>query len=75
MPCPVGIIIHTCARMSLMIRRAPSARLLGEDWRKEMAKIGECLHCGHCAAHCPYGLDTPGLLAKNWEDYQTLLAG
>jgi predicted aldo/keto reductase-like oxidoreductase len=75
MPCPVGIIIHTCARMSLMIRRAPSARLLGEAWRKEMAKIGDCLHCGHCAAHCPYGLDTPNLLAKNWEDYQTLLAG
>jgi predicted aldo/keto reductase-like oxidoreductase len=75
MPCPVGIIIHTCARMSLMIRRAPSARLLGESWRKEMAKIGDCLHCGHCAAHCPYGLDTPALLAKNWEDYRTLLAG
>jgi predicted aldo/keto reductase-like oxidoreductase len=74
MPCPAGIIIHTCARMSLMIRRAPSARLLGEAWRKEMAKIGDCLHCGHCAAHCPYGLDTPNLLAKNWEDYRTLLA-
>jgi predicted aldo/keto reductase-like oxidoreductase len=75
MPCPAGIIIHTCARMSLMIRRAPSARLLGADWQKEMAKIEECQHCNHCLSHCPYGLDTPALLAKNWKDYQTLLAG
>jgi predicted aldo/keto reductase-like oxidoreductase len=75
MPCPAGIIIHTCARMSLMIRRAPSARLLGEDWRKEMAKIDDCKRCNHCLSHCPYGLDTPALLAKNWEDYKTLLAG
>jgi predicted aldo/keto reductase-like oxidoreductase len=75
MPCPAGIVIHTCARMSLMIRRAPSARLLGEDWQKEMAKIEDCKHCNHCLSHCPYGLDTPALLAKNWEDYKTLLAG
>jgi predicted aldo/keto reductase-like oxidoreductase len=75
MPCPAGIVIHTCARMSLMIRRAPSARLLSTECQKEMAKIGNCKHCGHCVAHCPYGLDTPALLAKNWEDYKTLLAG
>jgi predicted aldo/keto reductase-like oxidoreductase len=74
MPCPAGIIIHTCARMSLMIHRAPSARLLGEDWRREMAKIDDCKHCNHCLSHCPYGLDTPALLAKNWADYKTMLA-
>ena len=27
MPCPVGIQINNCARMSLMLRRAPSAKL------------------------------------------------
>ncbi|MDR1971808.1 MAG: aldo/keto reductase [Treponema sp.] len=74
MPCPAGIIIHTCARMSLMIHRAPSARLLGEEWQKEMAKIGDCKHCNHCVSRCPYNLDTPSLLAKNWEDYKKLLA-
>ncbi|MDR0400886.1 MAG: aldo/keto reductase [Treponema sp.] len=75
MPCPAEIVIHTCARMSLMIRRAPSARLLGEEWQKEMAKIGDCKHCNHCLSRCPYGLDTPALLEKNWKDYKALLAG
>jgi predicted aldo/keto reductase-like oxidoreductase len=73
MPCPAGIIINTCARMSLLIRRAPSARFLGEEWQKEMAKIKDCKHCGNCTSHCPYGLDTPALLAKNYEDYRQLL--
>ncbi|GHT91622.1 aldo/keto reductase [Spirochaetia bacterium] len=74
MPCPAGIIIHTCARMSLLLRRAPSARFLSEEWQKEMAKIKDCKHCGHCTSHCPYGLDTPALLAKNYEDYQKMPA-
>ena len=74
-PCPVGITIHQCARMSLMLRRAPSASWLSEHWQAEMAKIENCLHCGRCASRCPYELDTPSLLEKNWADYQRVLAG
>ncbi|MDR2101950.1 MAG: aldo/keto reductase [Treponema sp.] len=74
MPCPEGIVINICARMSLMIRRAPSARFLSEEWQKEMAKIKNCRRCGNCVSHCPYGLDTPALLEKNYTDYQALLA-
>jgi predicted aldo/keto reductase-like oxidoreductase len=74
MPCPAGIIINTCARISLLLRRAPSARFLSEEWQKEMGKIKDCKHCGNCIAHCPYGLDTPALLAKNYEEYQKTLA-
>lgn len=75
MPCPQEITINQCARMSLMLRRAPSANWLSEHWQKEMEKIESCLHCGKCAAHCPYGLDTPALLQKNLEDYRKVLAG
>ena len=75
MPCPVGIAINNCARMSLMLRRAPSASWLNEHWQAEMAKIPNCLHCNRCARHCPYELDTPALLEKNYEDYQRVLAG
>ncbi|MDE7359133.1 MAG: aldo/keto reductase [Lachnospiraceae bacterium] len=75
MPCPVGIEINMCARMSLMIRRAPSADYLGEVWQEKMGKIEECLHCNQCKGQCPYGLDTPALLAKNLEDYKNVLAG
>lgn len=75
MPCPVGIEINNCARMSLMIRRAPSDAQLTEEMQAKMKKIEECLHCGKCKAKCPYGLDTPTLLEKNYQDYQEILAG
>lgn len=75
MPCPVGIEINNSARMSLMLRRAPSKAWLTEDWQKKMKKIEECLQCGKCKSKCPYGLDTPTLLRKNYEDYKGVLAG
>ena len=73
MPCPVGIQINQCARMSLMLRRAPAAGWLSEKWQEEMRKIESCLHCNQCAAKCPYGLDTPRLLQDNYRDYWTHL--
>lgn len=74
MPCPVGITINQCARMSLMLRRAPSQNWLSEHWQKEMDKINQCLHCNQCASKCPYELDTPALLQENLKDYQAVLA-
>lgn len=75
MPCPKGILINNCARMSLMLRRAPSAAWLGEDMQAEMKKIEECINCGACMKKCPYELNTPELLKKNYEDYKKVLAG
>lgn len=75
MPCPVGIEINNSARMSLMLRRAPSKAWLTEDWQEKMKRIESCLHCGQCMSKCPYGLDTPTLLQKNYEDYKKVLAG
>ena len=75
MPCPVGIEINNSARMSLMLRRAPSSAWLSEDWQRKMKLIENCLHCGKCKGKCPYGLDTPTLLEKNYEDYKKVLAG
>lgn len=71
MPCPVGIQINQCARMSLMLRRMPAAEYLTEYWQGEMKKIENCLHCGKCASKCPYGLDTPRLLQDNYKEYWT----
>ena len=75
MPCPQGIQINTCARMSLLLRRSPSAMWLSELGQGMMKKVEDCIHCGRCAAKCPYGLDTPELLARNYEDYKRVLAG
>ena len=73
--CPAGITINQCARMTLMLRRAPSDAWLTEYWQNEMKKIEDCVNCGQCTAHCPYELDTPDLLRKNYEDYKKVLAG
>ncbi len=75
MPCPQGIQINTCARMSLLLRRSPSAMWLSEFGQGMMKQVEDCVHCGQCAAKCPYGLDTPELLKRNYEDYKKVLAG
>lgn len=75
MPCPVGIEINNCARMSLLIRRSPSAAQLTQEAQAKMKKIENCLHCNQCKAKCPYGLDTPTLLQKNYQDYCEILEG
>lgn len=75
MPCPAGILINNCARMSLMVRRAPSASWLNAEWQANMKKIEDCLHCNKCMSKCPYELNTPELLQKNYEDYKKILAG
>ena len=75
MPCPAGIEINNCARMSLMLRRAPSDAQLTPEMQAKMKKIENCLHCNKCKSKCPYGLDTPTLLQKNYEDYKRVLAG
>lgn len=75
MPCPAGIEINNCARMSLMLRRAPSEMQLTLEMQEKMKKIEDCLHCNKCKSKCPYGLDTPALLEKNYEDYKRVLAG
>lgn len=73
MPCPVGIEINNMARMSLLLRRSPSKLQLTEEVQAKMRKIEECIHCNKCKSKCPYELDTPTLLQKNYEDYQRVL--
>ena len=72
-PCPAGIEIQNCARMSLMLRRAVKELYLTPEWQAKMAKITECRHCGLCKSRCPYQLDTPELLRRNYIDYQTFI--
>lgn len=75
MPCPAGIEINNAARMSLLIRRSPSAAQLTPEMQAKMKRIENCFHCGQCKSVCPYGLDTPALLEKNYKDYCEILAG
>lgn len=73
MPCPANITIHTAARMSLMLRRAPISTYTTPEWQEDMMRIENCIGCNHCKNHCPYGLDTPTLLKENLADYKMML--
>jgi predicted aldo/keto reductase-like oxidoreductase len=75
LPCPAEIDIAQCARMSLLMRRSPYQPYLKPEWQEKMKRIEDCQECGRCKKRCPYGLDTPNLLRKNYEDYQKILAG
>lgn len=71
MPCSVGIQINDCNRMSLFLRRAPLSVYLTEEWAEKMKLIENCIHCDQCKSKCPYNLDIPNLLKKNYEDFMT----
>ena len=73
LPCPAKIDIPTAARMSLLLRRSPTSGHLTKETQEMMARIDNCIHCNHCVNHCPYGLNTPELLRRNYEDYKTFL--
>ena len=70
LPCPAGIPISMAARMSLLLKRSLSELYTTKEWRKKMARIPNCTHCGQCAKRCPYHLDTPTLLAGEWRKYE-----
>lgn len=75
MPCPVGIQINQCARMSQLIRRSPSENWLNEQSQAMMLNIENCIECGTCKSKCPYGLNTPALLKENLADYKLIVSG
>ena len=71
----MGILINNCARMSQMIRRAPTEAWISPYWQEQMMKIESCVDCGLCKTRCPYELDIPTLLRKNLQDYKRILSG
>ena len=75
MPCPEGINVSLCARMSLWIRRFPTEPNMDERTQEIMKKTLDCVECYECVDKCPYELDIPELLKENYEDYMNVLEG
>ena len=73
MPCPAEITINTCARMSLLLKRSPAENWVTPKVQEMMKKIEGCVECGECKAKCPYSLDTPELLKRNYADYKRFM--
>ena len=75
MPCPEGINISLCARMSLWIRRFPTEPNMDERTQQIMKKTLDCVECYACVDNCPYELNIPELLRENYDDYMNVLEG
>jgi len=73
LPCPAKICIPIAARMSLLMKRSPESFYLGKEARESMAHVEDCTDCGHCKAHCPYGLDASKLVRENWEKFKKIM--
>ncbi len=73
-PCPAKIPIETAARVSFFMARAPKERFLTDEFKEQMERIKNCIHCNHCKNRCPYGLDTPNLLQYMLGEYNKFYA-
>ena len=74
MPCPAGIEINNCMRMSLMLRRSVWQMYCDDTWRAKMEQTKDCIHCGACLQRCPYGLDAQKMLPVIYDDYTKFYA-
>lgn len=74
LPCAAGIDIPQSARMSALLRRMPYQPYMSDEWYEKMHRIENCVHCDACKSRCPYGLDTPNLLAEMLKDYDAFYA-
>ena len=73
LPCPAKIHIPTAARMSVLMKRAHESLYLSELARDSMKRVDDCINCGHCMEHCPYGLDAPRLMRESLVDFRKLI--
>ena len=71
--CPMGIEINACARMMIMLGRAPIEAWTTPHWQAKMKEVEKCIGCGKCKTKCPYSLDIPALLKKNYNEYWEFL--
>ncbi|MBP3890873.1 MAG: aldo/keto reductase [Solobacterium sp.] len=69
MPCPVGIDIPTSARASILMRKMNPAIWGSKERQEVMKKTEDCVNCRTCVSRCPYELNIPELLKKNYADY------
>ena len=74
LPCPAEIPIPMAARMKFLLGRMVAERFMEEEWQENMKRIADCTDCGHCKANCPYELDVPTLLKRQYEYYIEELA-
>ena len=70
LPCTAEIPINMAGKMSKIVSCMRKEDYLTPEWAEKMSRIKNCTHCYLCKERCPYGLDTPALLASELEKYE-----
>jgi len=74
LPCPAKIPLNNAARIYFLVTRSPYKNFISPSFQAEMAKVDDCVHCNACKSRCPYGLDTPELIKRQYALYKQFVA-
>ena len=67
---PMGALLKMVELLRILKKLPEDANL----YDLKLKLIENCKHCNSCHEKCPYGLDTPTLLEKNYEDFKQFWA-
>ena len=74
MPCPVGIPLNNASRLIQLLTRSPIGPWMQPEFKAQMDKVEDCIHCGVCATRCPYHLKPYELITESLKFYRKLYA-
>lgn len=74
MPCPVGIPLNNASRLIQLLTRSPIDPYMTPEFKAQIEKIEDCIHCGVCATRCPYHLKPYELIPESLKFYRKLYA-
>ena len=75
LPCPSGIEINLCARMSLLLRRMPPDDFLTEEGQAKMKKSRTASIADNAGLNVLMDWTRPACFEENYKDYKEVLAG
>lgn len=73
LPCPKDIPINFASRMGLVMRRMSPEQYLTPEWQEKMSHVADCIGCNQCVKRCPYELNPPEMIKKNYALYKAYL--
>ena len=67
-PCPNGVIITPAMSYPVIVKRmSPSVSV--QYFKNPMESVTRCTGCGECITRCPYELNIPDIIQKNYKIY------